>query len=121
MSTRYLQRAFFWLVTTTGVYLVMNGAQIFETVLIVPSWTAGPPASLTMFQGEHRLDFKVFWIAFQQMPYSSTVDPALVEKATGWRNLNYLRVLVFMAVNLALIPPTVWVKRMLCSAEHAKA
>ena len=28
-----------------------------------------------------------------------------------------LRVLVFMAVNLALIPPMVWVGRMLCSGE----
>ena len=31
----------------------------------------------------------------------------LVEQAAQWRNLNHLRVLVFMAVNLALIPPTV--------------
>ena len=47
----YLKRALGWLVTTTAVYFVMNGAQIFETVVIVPAWTAAPPASLAMFHG----------------------------------------------------------------------
>lgn len=61
-------------------------------------------------------------IAFQQMAYSSTIDPpALVEKEAQWRNLNYLRVLMLMAVSLALIRPTVWVGRMLCSGESVKA
>ena len=61
-SPRYLRRALVWLVATTAIYLLMNGAQIFETALIVPAWTAAPPASLAMFQGEFRLDFKTFWI-----------------------------------------------------------
>jgi hypothetical protein len=66
-SSSYLKRALFWLVTTTAVYLLMNGAQIFETVLIVPAWTAAPPASLGMFQGEYGLDFKTFWIVFHSL------------------------------------------------------
>jgi hypothetical protein len=40
----------------------MNRAQIVETPVIVPAWTARPE-SLGMFQGRHRLD-KVFWIVF---------------------------------------------------------
>ena len=66
-SDAYLKRALWWLVATTAVYLLMNGSQIFETLLIVPAWTAAPPASLTMFQGEYRLDFKAFWIAFHSI------------------------------------------------------
>ena len=62
-----LKRALFWVATTTAVYLLMNGAQLFETLLIVPAWTAAPPASLGMFQGEYRLDFKNFWIAFHSI------------------------------------------------------
>ena len=170
MSTGHLRRAFIWLVTTIAVYLVMNGAQLFETVLIVPSWTAAPPASLALFHGEYKLDFKTFWIAFhslheitfilvlvfswklravrrwllvllsvhlavrvwtiayfaptviafQQMSPAFTVDPALVEQAAGWRNLNCLRVLLFCAVNLALIAPAVRVGTMLCSQDSAE-
>lgn len=66
-STRYLARALFWLITTTTLYLLVNGAQIFETLLIVPAWTAAPPASLGMFQGQYALDFKAFWIAFHSL------------------------------------------------------
>jgi hypothetical protein len=166
-SRPYLKRALFWLVTTAALYLLMNGAQIFETVLIVPTWTAAPPASLSMFQGEFGLDFKTFWIvfhslheltfvvalvyswklrevrpwivvlliihmavriwtvayfaptiiAFQRMPYSATIDPALVEKAAQWRTLNIIRVTLFMAVNCALLPAIYRVARMLCTAK----
>jgi hypothetical protein len=168
LSTSYLRRALFWLVTTTAVYLLMNGAQVFETVLIVPAWTAAPPASLGIFQGQYGLDFKVFWIvfhslhettlilalalcwkltsirqwllgllvvhvavrvwtvayfaptiiAFQSMPHSPTVDPALVQKAAQWRSLNIIRVVLFMAVNLALLPLILRVDRMLCASER---
>ena len=44
----------------------MNGAQIFETVLIVTAWTAAPPASLALFQGEFGLDFKTLWTEAQR-------------------------------------------------------
>jgi hypothetical protein len=66
-SPRQLTRALAWLIATTALYLLMNGAQIFETAVIVPVWTAGPPASLGMFQGPYRLDFKAFWIAFHSV------------------------------------------------------
>jgi len=165
MSTDYLTQGLLWLVATTALYFLMNGAQIFETALIVPSWTASPPESLGMFQGKHRLDFKVFWIvfhsvheitfilalvfcwkipgvrnwllglliahiavrvwtimyfaptiiAFQQMPQAPSVDPDLVAKAARWRNLNYLRVAIFMAVNVALLPLIFRVARLLAN------
>jgi hypothetical protein len=40
-APRYLKRALFWLVTTTAMYFLLNGAQIFETVLIVPAESTG--------------------------------------------------------------------------------
>jgi hypothetical protein len=168
-SVAYLKRALFWLVTTTAMYLLMNGAQIFETALIVPAWTAAPPASLGMFQGPYRLDFKAFWIAFhsiheltfvaalvvcwrltvvrrwllvllvlhvlvrvwtiayfaptiiafQSVPVSSAVDPLLAQKAAQWRHLNIVRVLIFLAVNLAMLSPIRQVHRMLVAATFA--
>jgi hypothetical protein len=51
------------LLVTTIIYIFINGAGAFETLVIVPKWAANPPASLAMFKGEYGLDFKNFWIA----------------------------------------------------------
>jgi hypothetical protein len=153
-SDKYISRAALWLTVTTVVYFLLNGAQIFETILIVPTWTANPPESFYIFQGKYGLDFQVFWIvfhslhevtfilaiifcwklkklrtwllilfafhmavriwtvayfapniiAFQQIPYSAISDPVLLQRTIEWKNLNYLRVAIFMAVSLGLIP-----------------
>lgn len=50
------------LLITTVAYLLLNGAQLFETAVLVPVWTAAPPGSLHLFQGQYGLDFKSFWI-----------------------------------------------------------
>lgn len=163
VSSTYLSHAMLALMVTTALYFLMNGAQIFETALLVPSWTAAPPASLGIFHGPYRLDFKVFWIAFhslheitfvlalvlcwripnvrnwlavllvahigvrlwtilyfaptiiafQGMPYSASVDERLVTSAARWRNLNYLRVAIFLAINVALLPLIIRVARLL--------
>ena len=141
------------LLITTVAYLLLNGAQLFETAVLVPVWTAGPPASLHLFQGPYGLDFKKFWIiahslheltflaalflnwkiasrrnvlvavllihvavrawtllyfapviiSFQQTTVTTTIDQALQEKAALWRNLNLIRVAIFMLLSFALI------------------
>ena len=154
LSEKYISRAALWLMITTVTYFLMNGAQLFETVVIVPVWTSNPPESFHIFQGKYGLDFKVFWIVFhsiheitfilaiifcwklttmrkwllilfavhfavriwtvayfatniiefQQMPYSPTSNAELLQRTIEWKNYNYLRVAVFMAVSFALIP-----------------
>ncbi len=42
IAAEYHSRAETWLVITTLFYYLMNGAQIFETAVIVPKWTAAP-------------------------------------------------------------------------------
>ncbi len=154
LTDRHIKRADFWLLITTVAYLLLNGAQIFETAVIVPVWTASPPESFHIFQGNYGLDFKVFWIishsiheltfilaiifnwkisnrrkwllmlfaihmvmrawtlayfapniiAFQHLSSSTMPDDALQQKTMLWKNLNYLRVAVFLFVSFALIP-----------------
>ncbi|MEN7549969.1 transposase [Rapidithrix thailandica] len=57
-----LSRADLWLFICLSTYFIMNGAQLWETVIMTPAWTAAPPASLVFFQAPYGLDFKVFWI-----------------------------------------------------------
>lgn len=153
LTENYITRAETWLLITTLVYFLMNGAQIFETVVIVPKWSAFPPESFHLFKGRYGLDFKVFWIVihsiheitfilaivfcwkleirnwllilfaihfgvrawtllyfapniieFQKMANTSASASDLVNRATRWKNLNYLRVVIFIAVSIGLIP-----------------
>ena len=154
ITGEYLSRAETWLLITTAFYFLMNGAQIFETAVIVPRWTASPPESFQMFKGKYGLDFKVFWIVlhslheitfilaiifcwqldfirnwllvlfaihfavrvwtlvyfapniieFQKIANSSGEGADLHKRTTRWKNLNYLRVGLFVAVSIGLIP-----------------
>ncbi len=154
ISSGYLSRATYWLLLTTLVYFVMNGAQIFETAAIVPKWSAFPPESFKMFQGNFGLDFKVFWISmhsiheltfilailfcwklthvrngllllfaihmgiriwtllyfvpnileFERIANTTYTGTDLPERAAQWENLNYLRVFLFIAVSIGLLP-----------------
>jgi len=58
-----LQIAQIWLLITTLIYFLMNGAQIFETAVLIPKWTSNPPDSFAMFKGKYGLNLKAFWIA----------------------------------------------------------
>lgn len=65
MNTMDLQdvaKAEMWLLVTTLVYFLMNGAQIFETVAVVPKWSASPPESFALISGPYGIDLKKFWI-----------------------------------------------------------
>lgn len=67
MNATYLLKAEIWLVITTLIYFLMNGAQIFETAVIVPKWTSAPPESFQLFRGRYGLDFKKFWIVLHSI------------------------------------------------------
>ncbi|SHG97509.1 hypothetical protein SAMN04488109_2708 [Chryseolinea serpens] len=154
ITANYLSRAEVWLFITTLAYFLMNGAQIFETAVIVPKWTAAPPESFQIFKGKHGLDFKAFWIVthslheitfilaiifcwkldpirnwllilfaihfavrvwtlvyfapniieFQKIANHANQETDLLSRTTLWRTLNYLRVGIFIAVSVGLIP-----------------
>lgn len=67
LSAEYLFRAEAWLMITTLIYFIMNGAGIFETAVIIPKWSAAPPASFQLFKGEYGIDLKFFWIAMHSI------------------------------------------------------
>lgn len=154
ITSNYLLRAEIWLFVTTLIYFLMNGAQIFETIVIVPKWTASPPDSFQIFKGKYGLDFKLFWIVlhsiheitfilaiifcwkldlirnwllilfavhfvvrvwtllyfapniidFQKIANTSSVRTDLLNKTMLWKNLNYVRVGLFILVSIGLIP-----------------
>lgn len=62
LNIDYLTRAETWLFITILAYFLMNGAQIFETAVLVPKWTSAPPESFLYLKGKYGLALKTFWI-----------------------------------------------------------
>ncbi len=158
MNTTTLQdlaKGEMWLLITTLVYFLMNGAQIFETVAIVPKWSASPPESFALIRGPHGINLKAFWIIFHSIHeitffialyFCWKIDPVknwlllllvihfavrvmtlvyfsqniiefqkissddyipyddLTAKTALCRNLNYIRVSIFIGVSIGLVP-----------------
>ena len=43
-------------------FAIMIGGAVYEHLNVVPQWTAAPPVSLSMFQGEYGLNPELFWM-----------------------------------------------------------
>jgi hypothetical protein len=154
ITTSYLTRAEIWLCITTLIYFLMNGAQIFETLVFVPKWTDSPPAHFKLLLDGRGTSLKNFWIIFhslhevtfilaiifcwkidfarnsllvlfvvhfavrvwtlaffapniinfQRIAETQSMAQDLVSKTSLWQTLNYIRVALFIAVSIGLIP-----------------
>ncbi|MEO6719983.1 MAG: transposase [Ferruginibacter sp.] len=154
ITTNYFTRAESWLFITTLIYFLMNGAQIFETAVLVPKWTASPPESFKILADKNGTSLKTFWIVFHSLHeltfilaivFCWKIDPVrnwllilfaihfavrvwtltyfapniidfqkiadtassgkdLISRTSLWQKLNYVRVAMFIAVSIALIP-----------------
>ncbi|MBO9632172.1 MAG: transposase [Chitinophagaceae bacterium] len=67
ITTSYLNRAELWLCITILVYFLMNGAQIFETLVFVPKWTDAPPSNFKLLLDGRGPSLKNFWIVFHSL------------------------------------------------------
>lgn len=154
VTAPYVARAELWLVITLLVYFLMNGAQIFETLVLIPKWTASPPDNFHLLLDGKGVSLKFFWIVFHSIHEITFIlaivfcwkiepvrnwllilftvhfavrvwtlsffapniidfqkvaeDPSLakdlVKRTSLWQTLNYVRVAIFMAVSIGLIP-----------------
>ncbi|TVR84858.1 MAG: transposase [Saprospirales bacterium] len=154
LTTLYVKRAELWFFLTILAYFLMNGAQIFETLVFVPKWTASPPDSFQLLLVGQGTGLKEFWIAFhslheitfllaiafcwkikpvrnwllilfvihmavrvwtlaffapniiyfQEVADNPSLATELNDQTSLWKALNYVRVLIFMAISIGLIP-----------------
>lgn len=150
----YLAKAEIWLFITTLLYFLMNGAQIFETAVLVPKWTVSPPESFSLLADKNGTSLKTFWIVlhsiheltfilaiifcwklapirngllilfaihfavrawtlayfapniidFQKAAETPGSGKDLLSRAALWQTLNYVRVGIYIAVSIGLIP-----------------
>ena len=56
-----MKKDIIYAITCLSFAIIIGGA-VYEHLTVVPKWTAGPPASLVMFQGEYGLNTEMFWM-----------------------------------------------------------
>ena len=129
---------------------MINGAQLFETLVLIPKWSSSPPESFQLFRGKYGIDLKTFWIwahsiheitfilaialywqnpftrnwlialflahfaarvwtllyfapniiGFQKIANGQGELSHLLTRTHSWRNRNYLRVGIFIAISI---------------------
>lgn len=154
VTASYLTRAETWLCATILIYFLINGAQIFETLVFVPKWTASPPDNFKLLLDGPGASLKNFWIIFhslheitfilaivfcwkidlvrnwllilfaahfavrvwtlsffapniidfQKVSANPSLAKDLLRRTSLWQTLNYVRVVIFMAISIGLVP-----------------
>jgi hypothetical protein len=67
ITVEYLTIATVWLLITTLLFFIMDGAGIYETAVIVPRWSMSPPESFQLFKEPYGVDLKTFWIVMHSL------------------------------------------------------
>ncbi|CAI8873296.1 transposase [Chryseobacterium sp. IT-36CA2] len=67
LTVTSISRAEIWLCITTLLYFLMNGAQIFETLVFVPKWASSPPDTFKFLQDGKGASLKFFWIILHSL------------------------------------------------------
>jgi hypothetical protein len=62
-------------------FVIVAGGAVYEHLAVVPQWSAAPPASLTMFQGEYGLSAGRFW----PLAHAVTVVLLITALVLNWR------------------------------------
>ena len=82
-------------------FTIMIGGAVYEHLSVVPHWSAAPPASLSMFQGEYGLNPEPFWKIVHPVNLVLFIT-ALIVNWKSERRKNILLPLVIYVVILAI-------------------
>lgn len=89
-------------------FSVVIGGAVYEHVAVVPQWTAAPPASLSMFQGEYGLNPAPFWMYIHPV----TLVLFVVSIVLNWRTklrryllVSFLGYVLVLAITFSYFVP----------------
>lgn len=68
------------------VFIIVIGGAVYEHLNVVPAWSAAPPVSLSMFQGEYGLNPELFWMLIHPVNLLLFVLNLVLHWRTGRRN-----------------------------------
>jgi hypothetical protein len=82
-------------------FSIVIGAGMYEHVAAVPRWSAAPPSSLTMFQGQYGLYPEPFWIGVHPIALVLLIITLILAWKTS-RRINVIATIVGYIAVLAI-------------------
>ena len=92
-------------------FAIVIGGAVYEHIAIVPQWSAAPPASLAMFQGDYGVIADRFWMSIHPITLVLFIASLIFSWNTA-RKINILSVLVAYVIIL-IITATYFVPELL--------
>ena len=89
---------------TCLAFSIIIGGAVYEHLNVVPKWTAGPPASLEMFQGRYGLKPELFWMIIHPVTITLLIISLIMQRKSPRKKnlvivlLNYILVLVITSI-----------------------
>lgn len=80
-------------------FITIIGAAIYEHAAVVPVWSAAPPHSLSMFQGEYGLQAPNFWKPIHPV----TILLLAAALITNWRQPSRKQILIVFGCYLLVL------------------
>ncbi len=74
-------------------FSVVIGAAVYEHLAVVPRWSAGPPFSLSMFQGKYGLNAAAFWMPIHPV----TLLLMIAALVAAWKTAGRKNLLITLA------------------------
>jgi len=93
-----MKKDFLYSLTCMAFITIMGGA-VYEHLNVVPTWSAGPPLSLSMFQGEHGLNPELFWMLIHPI----NLVLLLVTLFIHWKSQRRKYILVVLLSYVAIL------------------
>jgi len=78
------------LILASICFIIILGAAVYEHVAVVPKWSAAPPSSLAMFQGEYGLQAQYFWMSI----HPATLLLMVAALIANWKNTRRKSILI---------------------------
>lgn len=110
LTTTDVARAEIWLCITTLLYFMMNGAQIFETLIFVPKWVSSPPENFKLLLDGKGVSLKIFWIIFHSVHEIAFILALVfcwkIDPVRNWLLILFIAHIAVRAWTLIFLPPT---------------
>ena len=80
-------------------FVTIMGAAIYECVSTTPHWSAAPPLSLTMFQGQYGLNSGLFWLIIHPV----TLLFFIAALIANWKNARRRQILYVLSTYIVIL------------------